>query len=184
MYWILFIGTALISWLVSATFNSRMKKYSQVPLNSDMTGADVARKMLRDNGIDDVEVVQSYQQDGKPQRLRIRIDLCGCRCRGCTRMRTRRTTRSSIRSAQNAFCPGTDSKLLFEICNVGITRGNAVTQSISATDVGRYRTVCHYNAIQFHYLTRRDRCFQKSFGVVAFGRRHRQSATTDGRICT
>lgn len=57
MYWILFIGTALISWLVSATFNSRMKKYSQVPLNSDMTGADVARKMLRDNGIDDVEVV-------------------------------------------------------------------------------------------------------------------------------
>lgn len=57
MYWILFIGTVLISWLVSATFNSRMKKYSQVPLNSDMTGADVARKMLRDNGIDDVEVV-------------------------------------------------------------------------------------------------------------------------------
>ena len=58
-YWVLFIGVALVSWLISALFNSRIKKYSQIPLNSNMTGADVARKMLRDNGIDDVEVVHT-----------------------------------------------------------------------------------------------------------------------------
>ncbi|KGN82195.1 membrane protein [Porphyromonadaceae bacterium COT-184 OH4590] len=59
MYWILFIGTALVSWLISMLFNSRMKKYSNIRLNSNMTGAEVARKMLRDNGIDDVEVVHT-----------------------------------------------------------------------------------------------------------------------------
>lgn len=59
LYWILFIGTALVSWLISALFNSRMKKYSKIMLNSNMTGADVARKMLRDNGIDDVEVIHT-----------------------------------------------------------------------------------------------------------------------------
>lgn len=58
-YWILFIGTALVSWLISMLFNSRMKKYSKIHLNSNMTGAEVARKMLRDNGIDDVEVIHT-----------------------------------------------------------------------------------------------------------------------------
>ncbi|MDR0830162.1 MAG: zinc metallopeptidase [Prevotellaceae bacterium] len=57
MYWILFIGTALASWIVSAVFNSRMKKFSQVALDRNMTGADVARKMLKDSGIYDVQVV-------------------------------------------------------------------------------------------------------------------------------
>jgi Zn-dependent membrane protease YugP len=57
LYWALFIGTAVASWLVSALFNSRMKKYSQVELPNGMTGADIARKMLKDNGITDVQVV-------------------------------------------------------------------------------------------------------------------------------
>lgn len=59
MYWILFIGTALASWIVSQVFKSRMKKYSEVRSNSGMTGADVARKMLQDNGITDVQVVHT-----------------------------------------------------------------------------------------------------------------------------
>jgi Zn-dependent membrane protease YugP len=57
MYWILFIGTAVLSMAVSALFNSRMKKYSNVILPNGMTGADIARKMLRDNGIEDVQVL-------------------------------------------------------------------------------------------------------------------------------
>ena len=56
-YWILFIGTALASWIVSAVFNSRMKKYSQVALDRNLTGADIARKMLNDSGITDVQVI-------------------------------------------------------------------------------------------------------------------------------
>ena len=56
-YWFLFIGTALASWLVSAFFNSRMKKYSNIALDRNLTGADIARKMLNDSGIHDVQVV-------------------------------------------------------------------------------------------------------------------------------
>ncbi|MDR0799634.1 MAG: zinc metallopeptidase [Dysgonamonadaceae bacterium] len=56
-YWILFIGIALVSWLVQANLNRKFKKYSQMPLDNGMTGKDVAEKMLRDNGLDDVQVV-------------------------------------------------------------------------------------------------------------------------------
>ena len=54
LYWILFIGTALASWLVSASLERKFKKYSQEPLR--MTGRDVAEKMLHDNGIYDVKI--------------------------------------------------------------------------------------------------------------------------------
>lgn len=57
LYWVLFIGIALISWLVSARMQSKFKKYSRVPMPNGMTGKDVAEKMLRDNGITDVTVI-------------------------------------------------------------------------------------------------------------------------------
>lgn len=54
---ILFIAIAAISFLVQQTLQSKFKKYSQVALTGNMTGADIARKMLNDNGIYDVQVV-------------------------------------------------------------------------------------------------------------------------------
>ncbi|MBR6830359.1 MAG: zinc metallopeptidase, partial [Paludibacteraceae bacterium] len=54
IYWILFIGIALVSWIVSAALERKIKKYAKVPLR--MTGRQVAEKMLRDNGIMDVQV--------------------------------------------------------------------------------------------------------------------------------
>lgn len=56
IYWILFIGIALISWLVQSRFKSKFKKYSEMPLTSGMSGAEVAQKMLHDNGIYDVQI--------------------------------------------------------------------------------------------------------------------------------
>ena len=55
LYWVIFIATLLASWLVSALFNSRMKKYSAI--RTSMTGREVAERMLRENGITDVQVV-------------------------------------------------------------------------------------------------------------------------------
>lgn len=49
-----FIG---IGWLVSARLKSKFRHYSQVHLEKDLTGAEVARLMLADNGIRDVQVV-------------------------------------------------------------------------------------------------------------------------------
>ncbi|MBQ2067532.1 MAG: zinc metallopeptidase [Paludibacteraceae bacterium] len=54
LYWILFIGIALVSWAVSASLERKFKKYSKEPLR--MTGKEVAEKMLRDNGIYDVKI--------------------------------------------------------------------------------------------------------------------------------
>lgn len=54
--WILFGVIALVSYAVSAMLQSKFKKYSKIPLDSGMTGRDVAEKMLHDNGIYDVKV--------------------------------------------------------------------------------------------------------------------------------
>ena len=54
IYWILFIGVALASWIVSAVLQRRMKKFSKEPLR--ITGRQVAEKMLHDNGIYDVQI--------------------------------------------------------------------------------------------------------------------------------
>lgn len=62
LYWVLFIGIAVISWLVSANLQRKFKKYSTVPIPSGMTGKDVAEKMLRDNGIYDVKVISTPGQ--------------------------------------------------------------------------------------------------------------------------
>ncbi len=56
MAWIIFGVVALLSWLVQWSLNSKFEKYSQIELPSGLTGADVARKMLADNGITDVTV--------------------------------------------------------------------------------------------------------------------------------
>ena len=56
MYLFLFIGIAIISFLVQANLQSKFKKYSRVPLASGLTGREVAEKMLRDKGIYNVSV--------------------------------------------------------------------------------------------------------------------------------
>lgn len=56
MYWILFVGIALVSYLVQSNLKRKFEEYSKVPVASGMTGAEVAQKMLRDNGILDVKV--------------------------------------------------------------------------------------------------------------------------------
>ena len=56
IFWIIFIGFALLSYLVSARLKSKFENYSQIPLPNGMTGREVAEKMLRDNGIYDVRV--------------------------------------------------------------------------------------------------------------------------------
>lgn len=57
IYWIIFIGTAIASWLVQWNLNRKFEKYSKMPLSNGMTGKDVAEKMLHENGITDVKVI-------------------------------------------------------------------------------------------------------------------------------
>ncbi|MGO1595660.1 MAG: zinc metallopeptidase [Sphingobacterium sp.] len=57
MYWILFIGIMLVSWIVQFRFKKKFKKYSEMPLSSGLSGAEIAQKMLTENGINDVQVI-------------------------------------------------------------------------------------------------------------------------------
>ncbi|GAB3007634.1 zinc metallopeptidase [Niabella terrae] len=52
----IFVG---ISMLVSMVLKSKFKKYAQVPLANGMSGKEVAEKMLRENGIYDVQVTST-----------------------------------------------------------------------------------------------------------------------------
>lgn len=54
LYWILFGVVTIVSLLISGALEEKFKKYSQVPL--PLTGKEVAEKMLRENGIYDVQV--------------------------------------------------------------------------------------------------------------------------------
>ena len=60
--WIIFIGIALVSWLVQMNLQNKFKKYSKIPTGNGMTGRDVAIKMLQDNGIYDVQVTHTPGQ--------------------------------------------------------------------------------------------------------------------------
>lgn len=55
-YWLSFGLLMLASFLVQNMLQRRFEKYSKVPLSNGMTGAEVARKMMNDNGIYDVKV--------------------------------------------------------------------------------------------------------------------------------
>ena len=51
------IITMVASMLIQQTLTSKFNKYSKVPTSNGMSGAEVAQKMLYDNGIYDVKVV-------------------------------------------------------------------------------------------------------------------------------
>ncbi|SDS37176.1 hypothetical protein SAMN05216503_2851 [Polaribacter sp. KT25b] len=58
-FYILIGAISLISWLVSNKLKSKFKKYSQIQLRNGMSGAEIAEKMLADNGIFDVKVIST-----------------------------------------------------------------------------------------------------------------------------
>jgi len=61
---LLIIGVVfmLIGSLVSGRLKSKFKEYSQIRLTQNLTGAEIARLMLADNGIHDVQVISVQGQ--------------------------------------------------------------------------------------------------------------------------
>ncbi|MBK7856711.1 MAG: zinc metallopeptidase [Bacteroidetes bacterium] len=57
MIYIISIAFMLVGWLVSMRLKSKFKQYSMETLGTNMSGAEIADKMLRDNGINDVKVI-------------------------------------------------------------------------------------------------------------------------------
>jgi len=58
-YYILLGLIALVSFAVSSKLKSKFEYYSKVHLRNGMSGAEIAQKMLNDNGIYDVKVIST-----------------------------------------------------------------------------------------------------------------------------
>lgn len=61
-YYVLIGIIALVSWAVSSKLKSKFEQYSKVHLRNGMSGAEIAEKMLSDNGISDVKVISTPGQ--------------------------------------------------------------------------------------------------------------------------
>ena len=62
MYWILFIGVAVLSYVVQASFQKKFQQASDAPLLNGMAGREVAVRMLAEHGIHDVKVTSTPGQ--------------------------------------------------------------------------------------------------------------------------
>lgn len=56
-YYIIIIISMAASWYISSKLKSKFQYYSNVHLRNGLSGKEVAEKMLRDNGINDVQVI-------------------------------------------------------------------------------------------------------------------------------
>ena len=59
IYWVIFIGLTVLSFIVSRSLQSYFNKCSKILTNDGLTGKEVAEKMLHDNGIYDVQVLST-----------------------------------------------------------------------------------------------------------------------------
>ena len=56
-FYILMIALMLIGWLIQMQLKNKFAKYAKTTLGNGMSGKEIAEKMLRDNGISDVQVI-------------------------------------------------------------------------------------------------------------------------------
>ncbi len=74
--WFLIILIGIVGWIVQARLQSVFAKYSNVSFPGGLSGAEVAEKMLRDNGIHNVKIthVQGHLTDHfNPQTMTVNL---------------------------------------------------------------------------------------------------------------
>jgi len=57
LIWIIFIGFMILSWLIGRQLKSKFKTFSKIPINFGLTGKEIAEKMLRESGVEGVNIV-------------------------------------------------------------------------------------------------------------------------------
>lgn len=60
LYWIMMLPVLALSLFASLKVKSTYKKYSKIQSGSGMTGAEVAREILRRNGLGNISVVETH----------------------------------------------------------------------------------------------------------------------------
>ena len=57
-YFLILIPIIALSWYVQYMLKSKFKKFSKQTLSANLSGKEIAEKMLSDHGIYDVKVIQ------------------------------------------------------------------------------------------------------------------------------
>lgn len=165
MYLILFIGIAILSYVVQSNLNSKFKKYSKIPIASGLSGREVAEKMLRDNGINNVTVTctKGYLTDHyNPANGTVNLSEAVYNSRSVAaaavspRVRSCCAARRGIRAAHHAFGPGARGIVCFQLGAMGAACRHHIDTLHAGHTVGRCCVVCPHHIVQFHHPPRRD----------------------------
>lgn len=182
MQWIIFIGIAVVSWLVQMNLQSKFKKYSKIPTGNGMTGADVALKMLHDNGIYDVTVTHTpghltdhYNPANKTVNLSegvynsnsimaaaVAAHECGHAVQACT----------CLCPADDAQQIGSGGFICFQHHDLGAAGRYSDAELFPAVVAGRYYPICHDYVVQLHHPSGGNQCKQARIGVAEQFRHH------------
>ena len=72
-YLYIFIPIMLLSFLIQNKLKSKFKKFSQQTLSANLSGKEIAEKMLSDHGIYDVKVCLLYTSPSPRDRQKSRM---------------------------------------------------------------------------------------------------------------
>ena len=167
MYWILFIGIALISYLVQANLKNKFEKYSKMPLMNGMTGRDVAIKMLHDNGIYDVKVTSTpgmLTDHYNPANKTVNLSegVYGSNSVAAAAVAAHECGHA-VQHAR-AYAPLKMRSAIIH-CELGVV-GRYPDGAIHASDsVGRYRAFCCYYLVQLHHSSGGNQCQPACLGL-------------------
>jgi len=57
MIWFIVIVSMALSWFIGYRLKSKFKEYAELPIGQNLSGKEIAERMLSDNGISDVKVI-------------------------------------------------------------------------------------------------------------------------------
>ena len=81
--WFIVIAVMVLSFIIQQTLQSKFRKYSEIPTPGGMTGAEVARRMLEENGIKDVRItcIEGQLTDHfNPETMTVNLSESGTSC--------------------------------------------------------------------------------------------------------
>ena len=101
-YLLIFIPFAALSWYVQYMLKSKFKKFSKQTLSANLSGKEIAEKMLSDHGIYDVKVISVKGQLSdhyNPQKKTVNLSQSVYNCLLYTSPSPRDRTRSRMPSS-------------------------------------------------------------------------------------
>ena len=141
-----------ISWLIGKQLRDRFARYSKTQLRNNMSGAEIAEKMLRDNGISNVKVISVKGQltdHYDPTNRTVNLSDAVYNARNAAACRSACTSVSMVGNAKQAC---TSSKFCIAMGSMGPFGWSVPCQFLGHRSVdGRDRSILTHYALQHYY---------------------------------